>query len=77
MRCSPTARGDDRITGAAQTGSAAAGAEDRSSDIDLSLGVGAEADLGQALAGWTGLMYQAPRSWRWPSRRGTDSRWRT
>ena len=48
---------DERITGAALTGSAALGAEDRWSDIDLAFGVAAEADLGQVIADWTGLMY--------------------
>jgi hypothetical protein len=48
---------DERITGAALTGSAALGAEDRWSDIDLAFGVAAEADLGQVIADWTGHMY--------------------
>jgi hypothetical protein len=48
---------DERITGAALTGSAALGAADRWSDIDLAFGVAAEADLGQVIADWTGLMY--------------------
>src|ERR1700729_2259737 len=48
---------DERITGAALPGSAALGAEDRWSDIDLAFGVAAEADLGQVIADWTGLMY--------------------
>lgn len=47
---------DERITGAALTGSAALGAEDRWSDIDLAFGVAAEtgqvdADLADRLAG--------------------------
>jgi hypothetical protein len=52
------ARADARIPAAALTGSAAAGAEDRWSDIDLALGVAAEADIAQAMADWTDLMYQ-------------------
>ena len=52
------ARADARITAAALTGSAAVSAEDRWSDIDLALGVAAEADIAQAMADWTDLMYQ-------------------
>jgi hypothetical protein len=52
------ARADDRITGAALTGSLALGAEDRWSDIDLALGAAPQADLGQVIADWTGLLYQ-------------------
>ena len=51
------ARADERVSGAALTGSAAMSAEDRWSDIDLALGVAAGADLGDTLADWTGLMY--------------------
>jgi hypothetical protein len=51
------ARADDRIAAAALTGSAAAGATDRWSDIDLALSVAGHADLAGVLAGWTGLMY--------------------
>jgi len=51
------ARADERITGAALTGSAALGAEDRWSDIDLALGVAPDADLGATMADWTDLMY--------------------
>jgi predicted nucleotidyltransferase len=51
------ARADDRITAAALTGSAALGAEDRWSDIDLALSVAAAADLSPAIADWTSLMY--------------------
>ncbi len=49
---------DARITGAAVTGSAAVGHEDRWSDIDLALCVAADADLGQVLADWTDRMYR-------------------
>ncbi len=52
------ARADERITGAALTGSAALGAEDRWSDIDLALGLAADADLSQVIADWTDLMYR-------------------
>jgi hypothetical protein len=52
------ARRDDRITGAALTGSAALGAEDRWSDIDLALGAAPDADLTGLIADWTGLMYR-------------------
>jgi hypothetical protein len=51
------AAGDPRISGAAITGSAAAGREDRWSDIDLAFGVGDAADLPAALADWTAHMY--------------------
>jgi predicted nucleotidyltransferase len=52
------AQADARITGAALTGSAALGAEDRWSDIDLALGLAADADLSHVIADWTELMYQ-------------------
>lgn len=52
------ARADERITGAALTGSAALGAEDRWSDIDLALGLAAGAEPSKVIADWTGLMYQ-------------------
>src|SRR5262249_2747541 len=52
------ARADPRLTGAALTGSAAAGAEDRWSDIDLALGVAAGADPGPVVADWTDRMYR-------------------
>jgi predicted nucleotidyltransferase len=56
------ARADERITGAALTGSAALGAEDRWSDIDLALGVATGADLGEVITDWTGLMYADHRA---------------
>src|SRR5437868_1274520 len=52
------ARADPRITAAALTGSAAAGAEDRWSDIDLALGVAADADPARVVADWTDRVYQ-------------------
>jgi hypothetical protein len=52
------ARADERITGAALTGSASRDAEDRWSDIDLALGVAAGADIGRVMADWTGAMYR-------------------
>lgn len=51
------ARRDDRITGAASTGSASVGRTDRWSDIDLALGVSAKADPADVLADWTRSMY--------------------
>jgi hypothetical protein len=52
------ARADQRIIGAALTGSAAAGAEDPWSDIDLALGVAADADIGRVIGDWTDRMYR-------------------
>jgi hypothetical protein len=52
------ARADGRVTSAALTGSGALGAEDRWSDIDLALGVAAEANLPHVLADWTDRMYR-------------------
>lgn len=51
------ARADPRITGAAVTGSAAVGREDRWSDIDLALCRALDAELGPVLADWTDRMY--------------------
>ncbi|TDW15063.1 nucleotidyltransferase domain-containing protein [Kribbella kalugense] len=51
------ARADARVAGAALTGSAAAGAEDEWSDIDLALGLSADADQVAVLADWTAAMY--------------------
>src|SRR5262245_17487271 len=53
-----SARADARITSAALTGSAALGAEDRWSDIDLALGLAAGADRSQVIADWTDRMYR-------------------
>ncbi len=52
------ARADERITGAALTGSAAHGAEDRWSDLDLAFGVPDAARVRDTLAGWTEMMYR-------------------
>jgi hypothetical protein len=49
---------DTRITGAAVTGSAAVGREDRWSDIDLALCVAADAEFSEVLADWTERMYR-------------------
>lgn len=57
------------IVGAALTGSAAAGAEDAWSDIDLALGVD-DQDLGPTLARWTAIMvdkFGAVHHWDLPS----------
>jgi hypothetical protein len=51
------ARADERITGAALTGSASIGNEDRWSDIDLAFGFAAGTDIGAAIAEWTAVMY--------------------
>jgi hypothetical protein len=52
------AAGDRRISGAAITGSAAAGREDQWSDIDLAFGVGDAGDLKGVLSDWTAHMYR-------------------
>jgi hypothetical protein len=52
------ARADARVAGAALTGSAAVGAEDRWSDIDLALGLTPDADQSDVLADWTDRMYR-------------------
>ena len=51
------AASDRRISGAAITGSAAAGLEDRWSDIDLAFGVENAAELPNVLSDWTAHMY--------------------
>lgn len=51
------ARADARVAGAALTGSAAVGAEDEWSDIDLALGLASGADQAAVLADWTDRMY--------------------
>lgn len=50
------ARGDARISGGALTGSAAAGGQDRWSDIDLSFGVIDDVEPEEVLADWTELL---------------------
>jgi predicted nucleotidyltransferase len=52
------ARADDRITGAALTGSAASGEEDRWSDVDVFLGVSETTDIGSVMDDWSGLLSQ-------------------
>ena len=51
------ARADERVIGAALTGSAAVGAEDEWSDVDLALGLAPGADQDAVLADWTTSMY--------------------
>ena len=53
-----TARRDNRISGAALTGSAAIHREDTWSDIDLAFGVTDGFDVSQVIADWTVLMYE-------------------
>ena len=53
---------DRRITGAAITGSAAIGREDRWSDIDLAFGVTNVADLTGVVSDWTAVMYERYRA---------------
>ena len=48
---------DARVTGAALTGSAALGKDDRWSDVDVFLGIDEGADMGEVLAEWTGAVY--------------------
>jgi hypothetical protein len=52
------AASDRRISGAAITGSAAAGREDPWSDIDLAFGVGEAGELPDVLSEWTAHMYR-------------------
>ena len=52
------ARTDPHLTGGALTGSAAAGAEDQWSDIDLAFGVAEAAEIPQVLSNWTSRLYQ-------------------
>jgi predicted nucleotidyltransferase len=49
---------DQRLSGAAITGSAAAGNEDKWSDIDLAFGVADPAGLEGVLSDWTSYMYE-------------------
>ncbi|MGW1343093.1 nucleotidyltransferase domain-containing protein [Kribbella sp. NPDC002412] len=51
------ARADERVAGAALTGSAALGTEDEWSDVDLALGLTAGASQDAVLADWTDRMY--------------------
>jgi predicted nucleotidyltransferase len=52
------ARADNRITGAAITGSAALGPQDAWSDIDLFFGIGESDELAGAMSDMTDLMYR-------------------
>lgn len=52
------ARADPAVTGAAVTGSAAVGREDRWSDVDLALCLAPGADRDPVVAGWTARMYR-------------------
>jgi hypothetical protein len=52
------ARADERIAGAAVTGSAAEGADDRWSDVDLFFGVDESGDLDTTLGDWTAMLYE-------------------
>lgn len=51
------AAADSRISGAAITGSAAAGCEDRWSDIDLAFGIADPARIAEVMKDWTAHMY--------------------
>lgn len=55
------ARADERVIGAARTGSAARGVQDRWSDIDLFFGV-TENALGEVLADWSSWVYSDLRA---------------
>jgi predicted nucleotidyltransferase len=66
------ARADDRVTGAALTGSAALGNEDRWSDVDVFLGVAESANLDEVVADWTSAVYEeASAVHHWDVRAGT------
>jgi hypothetical protein len=56
------AHNDQRITGAAITGSAAASREDQWSDVDLAFGVNTAANLPDVLSDWTAHMYDQHRA---------------
>jgi predicted nucleotidyltransferase len=51
------AHADDRIIGAALTGSISVGRDDRWSDIDLAVSVDADAHLSEVMSDWTARMY--------------------
>ena len=66
------ARGDDCVTGAAVTGSAALGNEDRWSDVDIFLGIAESAELDAVVADWTDSVYEeAGAVHHWDVRAGT------
>jgi hypothetical protein len=56
------ARSDERLSGIALTGSAAGGALDQWSDIDLAFGVAGPANMPEALKDWTERMYREHRA---------------
>lgn len=56
------AHNDQRITGAAITGSGAASREDQWSDVDLAFGVDTTANLPTVLSDWTAHMYDQHRA---------------
>src|SRR5262245_17875334 len=56
------ASGDGRISGAAITGSAAVGGEDRWSDIDLAFVIGNPDESQNTLKDWTERMYERHRA---------------
>ena len=56
------AANDQRVSGAAITGSAAGGREDIWSDIDLAFGVRDTAEVPEVLADWTAHMYDRHRA---------------
>jgi predicted nucleotidyltransferase len=66
------ARADERVTGAALTGSAALGNEDRWSDVDIFLGVAESADLDEVVSDWTSAVHEeAGAVHHWDVRAGT------
>ena len=60
------AHNDQRITGAAITGSGAASREDQWSDVDLAFGVNTTANLPSVLSDWTAHMYDQHRALHHP-----------
>jgi hypothetical protein len=52
------AHDDSRVTGAAVTGSAARGAEDRWSDVDIYLGIAESTEIGEVVTDWTRAVYE-------------------
>lgn len=56
------AAADERISGAAITGSAAAGSEDEWSDVDLAFGVADAEQVPNAVSDWTAHMYDRHRA---------------
>ena len=56
------ASSDSRISGAAITGSAAAGHEDQWSDVDLAFGLVEGTELADVLSDWTAYMYDRHRA---------------